>query len=229
MDNPNAGRAPVKPLTERQETVFRAIRSYMKRRGIPPTRSELAREAGLNSAAAVAGHLTALERKGYIEILPETQRGLRVVTPGEVPILDTVYTCQVGEPLVNDSRIVAICPEIISAGIDPYPHFFMVLGDNAPNLSGLKPGAIIAVRTIADLETYEFHLVRLDNRILCRYGRAVGDGEISLEHADAEGLRHQTRIDPTIANFRIEGAVVGVLRGAVPIRGGPAETLFDST
>ena len=202
----------VKPLTDRQAEVLALIRRHIENRGVPPTRSELARDLGLSSAASVVGHLVALERKNYIEILHDTQRGLRVLSPATVPILDTVYTCADGEPLLTDTRIVASLPEIISGAFNPYPEFFFVLGQNAPNLSGLNPGVIIAVHKTSRIPGYDFSLIRLDNNILCRKLRRLGHGTLELISNDAQGDPHHDRVDEATAH--IEGVVVGSLTGA---------------
>ena len=58
------------------------------------------------AGASGEGHLNALARNGYIEILHDTERGLREINPGEVPIVDTIEECPHGQPLLDEKHIV---------------------------------------------------------------------------------------------------------------------------
>lgn len=66
-----------KKLTDKQRAALGVVRGLIRRRGFPPTQSELAAEMGL-SVAAVRSHLAALERKGCITVIPRTARGITV-------------------------------------------------------------------------------------------------------------------------------------------------------
>ena len=65
-------------LTQRQTEVLECIRHYIESTGYPPTRAEIARELGFRSANAAEEHLKALARKGAIEMIPGTSRGIRI-------------------------------------------------------------------------------------------------------------------------------------------------------
>ena len=71
----------MRPLTLRQEQVLNLIKDTISDTGMPPTRAEIARELGFKSANAAEEHLKALARKGVIDILPGTSRGIRLNTP----------------------------------------------------------------------------------------------------------------------------------------------------
>ncbi|MGQ9652212.1 MAG: hypothetical protein ACUVXJ_19125 [Phycisphaerae bacterium] len=68
-----------KPLTGQQLNVLRFVEDFLRDRGFPPTLREIATALGLASINAVRGHLTALERKGYIVRDAEKARSIRVV------------------------------------------------------------------------------------------------------------------------------------------------------
>ena len=65
-------------LTARQAEVLQLIADFLQGTGFPPTRAEIAQQLGFRSANAAEEHLRALERKGYIEMLPGTSRGIRL-------------------------------------------------------------------------------------------------------------------------------------------------------
>jgi repressor LexA len=73
----------VRPLTEKQRQVLRAIEQFREERGFPPTVREIARMVGLRSSSTVANHLRALARKGYISHVPFSPRSLVVLKRDE--------------------------------------------------------------------------------------------------------------------------------------------------
>lgn len=65
-------------LTPRQQQIFELIQRAIARTGAPPTRAEIASELGFRSANAAEEHLQALARKGAIELVGGTSRGIRL-------------------------------------------------------------------------------------------------------------------------------------------------------
>src|SRR5487761_2035360 len=65
-------------LTDRQQQILELVQSAIERTGAPPTRAEIARELGFRSANAAEEHLQALARKGVIELVGGTSRGIRL-------------------------------------------------------------------------------------------------------------------------------------------------------
>src|SRR5437016_12981303 len=65
-------------LTARQQQILELIQSAIARTGAPPTRAEIATELGSKSANAAEEHLQALARKGVIELVSGTSRGIRL-------------------------------------------------------------------------------------------------------------------------------------------------------
>src|SRR3982750_4467866 len=68
----------VPKLTERQQQILDLGQSAIPRPGPPPTRAEIANELGFRSANAAEEHLQALARKGVIELVGGTSRGIRL-------------------------------------------------------------------------------------------------------------------------------------------------------
>src|SRR5438445_9271490 len=65
-------------LTDRQQQILDLVQSAIERTGAPPTRAEIASELGFKSANAAEEHLQALARKGVIELVAGTSRGIRL-------------------------------------------------------------------------------------------------------------------------------------------------------
>lgn len=66
------------PLTLRQGEILEFIQQALVEHGAPPTREEIARAFGFRSLNAAEQHLQALARKGLIELVAGTSRGIRV-------------------------------------------------------------------------------------------------------------------------------------------------------
>nr|WP_295080232.1 transcriptional repressor LexA [uncultured Roseateles sp.] len=65
-------------LTPRQQQILDLVRQAIELTGAPPTRAEIAAELGFKSANAAEEHLQALARKGAIELVGGTSRGIRL-------------------------------------------------------------------------------------------------------------------------------------------------------
>src|ERR1700739_3398620 len=65
-------------LTARQQQILDLVQSAIERTGGPPPRAESANELGFTSASAAEEHLQALARKGVIELVGGTSRGIRL-------------------------------------------------------------------------------------------------------------------------------------------------------
>ena len=68
----------MKKITEKQSNVLQFIILYIRDKGYPPSIREIGDRFGVNPRA-VSGHITALERKGYIKTTPNVARGIKVI------------------------------------------------------------------------------------------------------------------------------------------------------
>lgn len=74
----------MKSVTQRQEQVLEAIRTYTAEHGYPPTLRDIARAMGIDSTNGVSDHLASLEAKGRISRTPKTARSIVVVGDPEI-------------------------------------------------------------------------------------------------------------------------------------------------
>ena len=101
-------------LTTRQSQVLDLIRKHIAATGYPPTRADIASQLGFKSANAAEEHLKALARKGAIEIIPGTSRGIRLPEDAGLPIVGQVAA---GEPILAAEHVedhCAVPPEFLS-------------------------------------------------------------------------------------------------------------------
>lgn len=79
----NAGLSSLQNLPPRQQEVFDLLLAFTKKNGYPPTNRELANLIGVRSANAIAEHIRALERKGFVSVARGVARGITVVGQNE--------------------------------------------------------------------------------------------------------------------------------------------------
>ena len=103
-------------LTPRQSEILHFIQRFIEETGMPPTRAEMARELGFRSANAAEEHLRALQRKGVIELLPGTSRGIRLAEAGRYS-LNRLAAEEEGLPLVG--RVAAGQPILAASTSKP--------------------------------------------------------------------------------------------------------------
>lgn len=72
------------PLTPRQAEILDFIRCSIASNGYPPTRAEIATHFGFLSQNAAFEHVRAIAKKGYLTLLPNISRGIRIAN--EIPV-----------------------------------------------------------------------------------------------------------------------------------------------
>ena len=80
----------VPALTSRQSEILRFIRDAIEETGFPPTRAEITLAFNFRSPNAAEEHLRALARKGVIEVLQGTARGIRLKEAIGIPLIGRV-------------------------------------------------------------------------------------------------------------------------------------------
>ena len=65
-------------MTVRQSQIFKFIKRFQARHGYPPTRAEITNQFGFKSPNATADHLKAIEKRGWIKLIPDIARGIKL-------------------------------------------------------------------------------------------------------------------------------------------------------
>ena len=196
-------------LTGRQEQILNYIREYLAETGFPPTRSEIAQEMGFKSPNAAEEHLRALARKGAIEMLPGTSRGIRL------PISE-----QLGLPIVG--QVAAGSPILAEESIDDYC-------DIPSDLFSPRADYLLAVKgtSMIDVGIYEDDLLAVHKTDQARNGDIVVarvDDEVTVKRLETSRSKLKVTLiaenpdfDPIVVDLRdrafaIEGISVGIIR-----------------
>ena len=152
LSTPSRAAMRAEDLTDRQHEVLEHIREHIRRWGMPPSRSELARSLGLAFGSAVNYHLRALERKGWIQLNPGRDRGIQLLREG-TPVFDPDRLPEVaaGTPILADeSKAVMRVPDELSRQIHPQADFYVVVRGDSMSSVGYRTGDIIAIKRTPD-------------------------------------------------------------------------------
>jgi repressor LexA len=193
-------------LTARQAEILDLIRDHIAEEGCPPTRAEIACMLGFRSANAAEDHLRALERKGYVELLAGSSRGIRLLEEDYgLPVVGRVAA---GAPVLAEEHIEDYCQ------VDPetfYPradYLLRVTGDSMIDI-GIHDGDLLAVHRTKDAENGQIVVARLDDEVTVKRFRQRGAiVRLLPENPAYEPIRVDLREQALV----IEGLGVGILR-----------------
>jgi len=196
-------------LTKRQQEIYDLIRTYIQDTGFPPTRADIAREFGFRSANAAEEHLRALARKGAIEMVPGTSRGIRLpeLENSGLPLVGHVAA---GYPVLAEEHIEDYCdikPEFFSP---PASYLLKVRGDSMKD-AGILDGDLLAVHRVNDARNGDIVVARVDDELTVkRLEKSKSEAKLSLlpENPDFAVIE----VDLASQEFAIEGIAVGVIR-----------------
>ena len=194
-------------LTVRQVEVLDLIRTHISDTGYPPTRADIASELGFKSPNAAEEHLKALARKGAIEMIPGTSRGIRLPDMEGLPIVGQVAA---GNPILAEENIEDTCavpPSLFSPRAD---FLLRVRGDSMID-AGILNGDLLAVHKTPEASDGQIVVARIDDDVTVkRLRRTKSKRNIRLipENDDYEPIE----IDLAAQNCTIEGVSVGVIR-----------------
>lgn len=204
----------MRPLTPRQEEVLQLIKTTMSETGMPPTRAEIARQLGFKSANAAEEHLKALARKGVIEILPGTSRGIKLNTPLEDQLeeqgLPLIGRVAAGEPILAQEHVEChyqVDPNLFKPSAD----FLLRVNGMSMKDIGILDGDLLAVHRTTDVHNGQVVVARVEDDVTVK--RLERNGREVLLHAENEEFS-PIKVDLASQPFNIEGIAVGVIRNA---------------
>jgi repressor LexA len=195
----------MKELTPRQAEILQLIRDTIEETGFPPTRMEIARMLGFASPNAAEEHLRALERKGVIEILDGTARGLRLKEALGLPLVGRVAA---GAPILAEEHIVgrySVDPNLFR----PRADYLLKVRGMSMRDAGILDGDLLAVHKVADARSGQIVVARLEDEVTVKRLRRRGATvELLPENPEFKPIVVDTRETP----LAIEGIAVGVIR-----------------
>jgi repressor LexA len=199
-------------LTPRQRQILLLVQKVIHETGMPPTRAEIAKSLKFRSVNAAEEHLRALERKGVLELLPGTSRGIRLKDSLREQIgLPLVGRVAAGQPLLAEQHIEAryqLDPELFKKP----PHFLLRVHGMSMRDAGILDGDLVAVHRTPEVRNRQIVVVRLDNEVTVKRYRQEGH-RVWLLPENPDFLPIQ--VDLREQSLTIEGVVVGVVRDSI--------------
>ena len=216
-------------LTTRQQQILELIQSAIANTGAPPTRAEIATELGFRSANAAEDHLQALARKGVIELVSGTSRGIRLRTDAlrtlnasriEKFSLAQQNLNQLVLPLIG--QVAAGSPILAQEHIEQYFHFESNLFQQQPDYLlkvrgmsmrdvGIMDQDFLAVKKAKEAKNGQIVVARIGDEVTVkRFRRTKNVIELLPENSDFKPLV----IKPG-EPFEIEGLAVGLIRNTM--------------
>ncbi len=199
----------LRPLTNRQQQIYDLIKDKIKETGMPPTRAEIAKFFGFKSANAAEEHLKALAKKGYIEMLAGTSRGIRLVEElledEGLPLIGRVAA---GEPILAQEHVeehYKMDGNLFHPAAD---YLLRVNGESMKDI-GIMDGDLLAVHQTTDVQNGQVIVARVEDDVTVK--RFKREGNIVYLHAENEDF-DPIKVDLANQQFNIEGIAVGIIR-----------------
>lgn len=218
-------------LTPRQQQILELIQNAIAQTGAPPTRAEIASELGFKSANAAEEHLQALARKGVIELVSGTSRGIRLRS-SDLRSINEQRAQQLTLPLPSLNqlmlpligRVAAGSPILAQEHVDQTYHVERSLFQRQPDYLlrvrgmsmrdiGIIDGDLLAVQAGKEAKNGQIVVARLgDDVTVKRFMRR--EQQIELH---AENPEYKTIVVQPGEPFEIEGLAVGLIRNSFQI------------
>ncbi|WP_047197743.1 transcriptional repressor LexA [Caldimonas brevitalea] len=220
-------------LTARQQQILELIRQSIEQTGAPPTRAEIAAELGFRSANAAEEHLQALARKGVIELVGGTSRGIRLKSDtlrsvnesrrlyqGQQAMLPLPGLAQLALPLVG--RVAAGSPILAQEHIEQTYHVGASMFARQPDYllkvrgmsmrdAGILDGDLLAVQKAKEAKNGQIVVARLGDDVTVKRFRKTRQ---SIELI-AENPEFKTIVVEPGQDFELEGIAVGLIRNTL--------------
>ncbi len=197
-------------LTAKQQEILTLIRRAIETTGLPPTRAEIAEAMDYSSHNAAEEHLRMLERKGAIEIVKGSARGIRLKDGGGIPLIGRVAA---GSPILAEEHIEAHY-QVDPALFHPRADYLLKVRGMSMRDAGILDGDMLAVHKTAEVRSGQIVVARLRDEVTVKRLRRRGATvELLPENPEFESIVIDTREE----EFAIEGLGVGVIRGGGPL------------
>ena len=192
-------------LTSKQQEILTLIRRAIESTGLPPTRAEIAQAMDYSSPNAAEEHLRMLERKGAIEIVKGSARGIRLKDGGGIPLVGRVAA---GSPILAEEHIEAHY-QMDPALFKPRADYLLRVRGMSMRDAGILDGDLLAVHKSGEARNGQVVVARLHDEVTVKRLRRRGAMvELLPENPDFDTIVVDTKRE----EFVIEGLGVGVIR-----------------
>jgi repressor LexA len=200
----------MEPLTPRQQEILDVIHKCLEETGYPPTRAEIAKILGFRSPNAAEGHLRALARKGAIELVPGSSRGIRLKEPSGLPVVGRVSA---GHPILAVEHIETHV-QFEPALFKPRADYLLRVRGMSMRDAGILDGDLLAVHRTQTARNGQIVVARLDEEVTVkRFEKKGRQVKLLPENPDFSPIK----VNLAEQELFIEGIGVGIIRNNQPL------------
>lgn len=190
-------------LTAQQIKVFDVIKESLQSNGYPPTRAEIAKILDFKSVNAAESHIKALVKKGVIEKVPGSSRGIKLVE--EISGIPLIGSVAAGSPIMAFENVEKT---IHSNPLNKSVDFFLRVQGESMVGAGILDNDLVGVRKTRNAENGEIVVARLDDEVtLKRFKKDSSGIRLVAENKSFFDIEVDESLD-----FSIEGKAVGIIR-----------------
>lgn len=207
-------------LSPRQAEILEFLIQEIESNGRAPSQTEIAHHFGFRLTAA-QDHLRALAAKDYIELNPNSARGIRVLQgtvvhqlPNRVPIIGRIAA---GLPVMSEENIedfVTVDP----AMFHPRATYFRRVQGWSMRDANIFDGDLVGLHETHEARSGQIVAVRIEDRLtgdieltLKRFSKDRRHVVLLSENSDQEAYP-PIRLDPARDVFQVEGLFTGLIR-----------------
>ena len=190
-------------LTAQQIKVFDVIKESLQSNGYPPTRAEIAKILDFKSVNAAESHIKALVKKGVIEKVPGSSRGIKLVE--EISGIPLIGSVAAGSPIMAFENVEKT---IHSNPLNKSVDFFLRVQGESMIDAGILDSDLVGVRKTRNAENGEIVVARLQDEVtLKRFKKDSSGIRLVAENKSFSDIE----VDES-SEFSIEGKAVGIIR-----------------
>ena len=203
----------MRALTERQSEILDFIRSYVRKHGVAPSRPEIGKGVGLTHKSTVDAHLSALMKKGWVELHPGSPRNIRLLRE-DLPVAPA-GPIAAGEPIWAESRVTGRIPRAVAEMFSPRPDYFLTVEGDSMDRLGLTTGTLVAIKGDTDPRNGDVVVARVEGEVTLKRFRRKSRREVELRPESTNQAHRPMVIDLETTGFHVDGVYVGALIGGV--------------
>lgn len=201
-------------LTPRQQEILDFLKDWIAENSMPPTRAEMCAALGFRSPNAAEEHLRTLERKGAIEMLAGSSRGIRILNGEDDAANDEEYGLPLigkvaaGAPILAQENIMGRYP-VSPLMFKPRADYLLRVAGMSMKDVGIMDGDWLAVHKTNQARNGQIVVARIDGDATVK--------RLKLKGKTAYLIAENPDFLPIVLNLdkdslEVEGLVVGVVR-----------------
>lgn len=202
-------------LTKKQKEVYDFIAAYRDHFGHPPTQNEIKDHFGLKSLGSVQKYLQYLNKEGVLETHWNQRRGIEVKTAisereesdsESIPLLGLVAA---GDPILaleHPTNTISVPRYFLKGG---FRYFALTVKGDSMVEAGILEGDVIVCRSTKEARNGQIVVAVIDGEATVK---TFSQQKKRLELLPANKNYSPIIVDESVADFKIVGTLVGLLR-----------------